>query len=58
MTSEALKNTVYIIYDTLINFSNFYYAKFIIKFSYLTNLHFSIFNSVFKFSAQNATESS
>ena len=25
MTSEALKNTVYIIHATLINFSNFYY---------------------------------
>ena len=58
MTSEGLKNTVYIIHRTLINFSNFYYVKFIIKFIYLTHLHFSIFNSVFKFSAQNATESS
>ena len=32
MTSEALKNTVYIIHATLINTSNFYYVKFIIKF--------------------------
>ena len=57
MTSEALKNTVYIIHATLINFSNFYYVKFISKFIYLTDLHFSIFNSVFKFCSQNATES-
>ena len=58
MTSEALKNTVYIIHATLINFSNFYHVKFIIKFIYHTHLHFSIFDSVLKFSAQNATESS
>ena len=58
MTSEALKNTVYIIHATLINLSNFYQGKFIIKFIYLTHLHLSIFNSVFKFSAQNASESS
>ena len=58
MTSEALKNTVYIIHATLINFSNFYHVNFIIKFIYLTHLHSSIFNSVFKFSTQNASESS
>ena len=58
MTSEALKNTVYIIHAILINFRNFHHVKFIIKFIYLTHLHFSIFNSVFKFSTQNATESS
>ena len=58
MTSETLKNTVDIIHATLINFSKCYHVKFIIKFIYLTYLHFSLFNSVFKFSTQNARESS
>ena len=58
MTSETLKNTVYIIYATLVNLGNFYHVKYIIKFIYLTHLHLSIFNFVFKFSAQNASESS
>ena len=58
MTSETLKNTFNIIHATLINFSNFYHVKFIIKCIYFTHLHFSIINSVFKFSAQNASESS
>ena len=42
MTSETLRNTFYIIYATLINFSIFYYVKFIIKLIYFTHLHFSI----------------
>ena len=58
MTSETFKYTVYIIHATLINFSNFYHVKFIIKYIYLTHLHLSIFNSVFKFSAKNASDSS
>ena len=38
MTSETLKNIFYIIHATVINFSNFYYVKFIIKLIYFTHL--------------------
>ena len=42
----------------ILSLYHFYHVKFIIKCIYFTHLHFSIFNSVFKFSAQNASESS
>ena len=42
MTSETLKNTFYIIHATVINFSNLFYVKFIIKLIYFTHLQFSI----------------
>ena len=57
MTSETFRNTFYIIHAALINFRIFYCINFIIKCIYFIHFQFSTYNFIFKFSAQNATES-